>query len=259
MSAKSGVVSLQLFVTASPKCIEILRYLVDIAEDFKVMQIKVTVVKVPKDTAKLQQLSARGITNTPTMLAPGDKKFIGVAAIKKLFETNMKKIMRHDAPDMDSQDPMMRYAKSGDVDGYMTSLIFQGVPRGRNNWYKDDRNEGDEDESISPSANLNARMKDFESRRMIRTSPEEHERDDRAPRGRRRSRPGLERATPTDEFEDEDRNVGEADDDAPQMARRGNSRQPPPRQKNRYAGKSPAQIDDMMVEALMENTMRNEQ
>lgn len=237
---------LELIVAPNKNCIGLLRYLLANIDELRSTGVRVEPVKLPTAQAELDSYIAKGVTRTPTLIAPNGRTYVGVEAIRGLFEANLRKIRGEDSARERNAPAESAFTRSGDdVNDWMLSNLMEGVPRGRPGRSPAPVND-DEDED--PAKRINNRMRAMNSRRE-RSRPrgsdyEEEDSPEPVPQATRRNR----------RDDDGDENVG-ALDDSPAMTRRG-SRAPqmPPRDKRGFSGMSQQQMDDEMLKAMLAGT-----
>lgn len=257
----SEVTRLQLVVAADRVSINALRYVLDNLDSLRQMGVAFTVIRVPKEKDKLAPLIKRGITNTPTLVMPDGKLMIGLESIKRIIDKNVQKVMA-----VRSRRPMPDdgFTRTGDeLNDWMTANILQGAPRGRSGRIAQPPPDDGEDEQCDEKigSDFNSRMAMFDQRRKSAMPPDPYGNDINAsPAPRRRTSRGAAR-----QLDDEDdvpqtfrRNVGNRVDDGrdfnegASMARRGSSMAPPAPRRGRGNDISPADMDRMMEDALMD-------
>lgn len=179
----------KLIVTATDKCLEVLRYLDKNIVPVNKLGVRVQVEKISKaefDEAMVETLRKKGITRLPTLLAPDGKLFIGIKSIIDLFEKNLRNV-RNDERVSPINDPYGGPATTAEMgsnpdltDFYMRELYAGCDNRGKMIPRKD------KDEGEDEGADIEKRLADY--RRNVphhRRTDTNHDREiDRAPRQR---------------------------------------------------------------------------
>lgn len=265
---------LQIVVAPDPLSCKALQYVLDNLDTLRRLNVRFTVIRVPTEKEKLAPLVSRGITNTPTLVMPDGKLMIGLDAIKKIIDKNVSRVDRMRAESRTGGNSMnSAFTRTGDeLNDWMLANMLDNAPRGRNGrvtQMSNDDNESmgenstnDDDEQGLPS-DFSSRMANFESRRKSAMPPDPYgntPRDD-APRRRRPNN----NARPADNDDggyggEIRRNVGNIIDDgddfnnSPAMGRRSGGGVPKlPERKQRGANVSEAEMERMMMEAMVDS------
>ncbi len=233
----------QLVVAPNAKCISVVRFILDNIDVLKGLDMRFHVVKAPTDTAKLKALTDRGITNTPTMIAPGGNLLVGVTDIMKMLKRNVSRAESTRQRSVQQGEYDAGFTRTGDeLNDYMMANVFAGVPRGRPGKPAIPSND-DDDETMNEDAGVryDRRMRQMESRRKSARPQNDEEADIQHSRPRR--------SAPMDD--EEVTNIG-GFDDAPSMSRRGTGAPKQPARGQGFSGLSQNQMDDKMLKCLID-------
>lgn len=249
MQARNGKQPMQLFVAPTPRCMKLLKYIHQHVAEIKTLGVKLRVIVVPTDPDAIKALARRGIGQTPAMIGTEGTIHIGDAKIYRIFEANFKQLQAAQG----SRERMSnKMSSSGDPyhDFLMNGMYEDG---GRNGHIPRD----DDEETDDIASSIAERTRRFEQRRKSRNRQPESMQRGGSRRGTTSRRGRGADPPPVDDDED---NVGPIDDDdggwgeVGSEQRTGGTRPPklPPRQKMK-SGVSPGEMDQMMMDAWMDN------
>ena len=240
---------MQLFVAPTPRCMKLLKYIHAHVAEIKMMDVKLRVHKAPTDPDAIKALARKGIGQTPAMIGTEGTIHVGDVKIYRIFEANFKQLQASRG----SQARMTgRAPSSGDP---YHDFLMKGMYEDGGNGGRVPRDDDEETDDIASS--IADRTRSFEQRRKSRSRQSEPTRAGGSRRGTTSRRGRGSEPPPVD---DDDDNVGMIDDDGGGWGevgtdqRTGSTRPPrlPPRQKMK-PGVSPVEMDQMMMDAWMDN------
>lgn len=111
------------------------------------------------DDDLLDRLRQKGITSLPAMLTPDNKLFIGVNAIKKLFDSRLTPARADKIHMDDAATDDFTAGDTGDVSSYLTNAVCHGIKRDNTGRiYFDD----DDDEYSKTKQEIQARLNQYQ-------------------------------------------------------------------------------------------------
>lgn len=223
---------LVLIVEPTPRCIKLLRFIRSHLPDIREMDMNIVVKRAPKDAQGIKALAARGISSTPAMVGTEGSVYIGEKRIYSILNANLKKVTDSRAAARRIQGGRAPPQDLNDLHSYWMAGMYSGQSKNGRPLPRDD---GEETDDLSTQ--IVDRTRKFESRRT---------------------------APPSDDDDREEDNVGDMGSwgarrpaPAPKPQKSMDPPRLPPRQKKAPSG-NPAEMDDVMINAWMDNNLGSE-